>query len=346
MNGLESSGRGRSVETRLSPRRPGLGRLARMTIEEFRRLGHALVDWIADYRERLPSLPVMSPVAPGAIRARFPEEPPAEGGRLAEAIAALDEAVVPGITHWNHPGFFAYFPSNTSLASVLGDLAAAGLGAQGMSWQTSPAATEVEEVVMGWLRQMIGLPASSRASCRTPPRPRRSCALLCARERTSGFSQNGAGLQGAGAPLVGLCLRPGAQLHREGRAARRVRQGTPAARRDRRRARAPARPARARDRRDLAKGLRPCALVAATGTTATTALDPVAGMAGDRRASRAVAARRRRARRDGDGAPGVPLDVGGVERADSWCSTRTSGWGSGSTSAPTSCAIHSTSCAS
>ena len=82
----------------------------RMTPEEFRRLGHALVDWIAGYRERLPSLPVMSPVAPGAIRARFPEEPPAEGGRLAEAIASLDDAVVPGITHWNHPALLRLLP--------------------------------------------------------------------------------------------------------------------------------------------------------------------------------------------------------------------------------------------
>jgi aromatic-L-amino-acid decarboxylase len=243
-----------------------------MTTEEFRRLGHALVDWIADYRERLPSLPVMSPVAPGAIRARFPEEPPAEGGRLAEAIAALDDAVVPGITHWNHPGFFAYFPSNTSLASVLGDLAAAGLGAQGMSWQTSPAATEVEEVVMGWLRRMIGLPPGFAGVVQDTASTATFTALLCARERTSGFSQNGAGLQGGGAPLVVYAsdqahssIQKAALLAGFGKAHLRLvaTDDAHALRLD------------LLERaisEDVSKGLRPCALVAATGTTAMAAL--------------------------------------------------------------------------
>src|SRR5918996_1535184 len=99
-----------------------------MDPNEFRKLGHSLVEWIADYRERMRSLPVLSQVAPGAIRARFPAAPPEEGGGLARAIASLDEIVLPGITHWNHPAFFGYFPSNTSLASALGDLLCAGLG--------------------------------------------------------------------------------------------------------------------------------------------------------------------------------------------------------------------------
>ncbi|HEY3272085.1 MAG TPA: pyridoxal-dependent decarboxylase, partial [Geothrix sp.] len=122
-----------------------------MDSNEFRRLGYQLVDWIADYRENLERLPVMSQVKPGEIRAAFPDHPPLHGGRVAQALAALERDVLPGITHWNHPSFFAYFPSNTSYSSILGDLAASGLGAQGMSWQTSPAATEVEEVVMDWL---------------------------------------------------------------------------------------------------------------------------------------------------------------------------------------------------
>ncbi|ABS25635.1 Aromatic-L-amino-acid decarboxylase [Anaeromyxobacter sp. Fw109-5] len=256
-----------------------MGQTPRMTPEEFRRLGHALVDWIAAYRDRLPTLPVMSQVEPGAIRARFPEEPPAEGGRLAEAVAALDDAVLPGITHWNHPGFFAYFPSNTSLASVLGDLVAAGLGAQGMSWQTSPAATEVEEVVMGWLRRMIGLPPAFAGVVQDTASTATFTALLCARERTSGFSQNGAGLQGGGAPLVVYAsdqahssIEKGALLAGFGKAHLRLvpTDDAHALRLDLL-GRAIA--------DDLAAGLRPCALVAATGTTATTALDPVAGMA-------------------------------------------------------------------
>jgi aromatic-L-amino-acid/L-tryptophan decarboxylase len=167
-----------------------------MDANEFRRLGHALVEWIADYRERLPTLPVMSAVEPGAIRARFPAAPPEEGGRLAEAIAALDDAVLPGITHWNHPAFFAYFPSNTSYASILGDLASAGLGVQGMSWQTSPAATEIEQVVMDWLRQMTGLPPTFSGVVQDTASIGTLTALLLARERASGFAQNRAGLQG------------------------------------------------------------------------------------------------------------------------------------------------------
>src|SRR5215470_5079467 len=128
-----------------------------MDAATFRKLGHELIDWVADYRERLEELPVMSPVLPGEIRALFPKQAPRSGGGLAAAIGRLDGDVVRGITHWNHPSFFAYFPANTSYASILADVVASGLGAQGMSWQTSPAATEVEEVVMDWLRQLVGL---------------------------------------------------------------------------------------------------------------------------------------------------------------------------------------------
>src|SRR5258706_8506781 len=129
-----------------------------MDAATFRRLGHSLIDWVADYRERLPELPVRSAVAPGAIRARFPPAPPQRGGHIDDVLPLLERDVLPGITHWNHPSFFAYFPSNTGYASILADVVASGLGAQGMSWETSPAATEVEEVVMDWLRQLLGLP--------------------------------------------------------------------------------------------------------------------------------------------------------------------------------------------
>ena len=250
-----------------------------MTAEEFRRLGHSLVDWIADYRERLPSLPVMSRVRPGEIRARFPAEPPREGGRLAEAVASLGDLVLPGITHWNHPSFFAYFPANTSYASVLGDLAAAGLGAQAMSWQTSPAATEVEEVMMEWLRRMVGLPGSFSGVIHDTASTATLTALLCARERSSGHAQSRAGLQGGDPPLVVYAsdqahssVEKGALLAGFGRAHLRL-VGTDAEH------------ALRLDLleeavlRDLRAGLRPCALVATTGTTATTALDPVEGMA-------------------------------------------------------------------
>jgi aromatic-L-amino-acid decarboxylase len=250
-----------------------------MDTNEFRRLGHALVDWIADYRERIASLPVMSQVEPGAIRARFPAAPPVEGGRVAEAIASLDEVVLPGITHWNHPGFFAYFPSNTSYASILGELACAGLGAQAMSWQTSPAATELEQVVMDWLRQLVGLPAEFRGAVQDTASTSTLTALLCARERTARFAQDGKGLQGGDAPMTVYASEEAhssavkaALLAGFGRAHVRLvaTDDAHALRLDRL--------ARALEE-DRAHGLRPCAIVAATGTTATTALDPVAGMA-------------------------------------------------------------------
>src|SRR5512136_1380419 len=131
-----------------------------MDPQAFRRLGHDLIEWIAAYRERIEELPVMSRVQPGDIRRMFIDGPPVKGGGLEGILADLERCILPGITHWNHPGFFAYFPSNSNLASILGDLACAGLGAQGMSWQTSPAATEIEDVVMEWLRKMLGLPES------------------------------------------------------------------------------------------------------------------------------------------------------------------------------------------
>jgi aromatic-L-amino-acid decarboxylase len=250
-----------------------------MDDREFRRLGHALVDWLADHRERIASLPVMSPCEPGAIRARFPAAPPAEGGRLAEAIAALDDVVVPGITHWNHPAFFAYFPSNTSAASILGDLVCAGLGAQGMSWQTSPAATELEEVVMGWIRQMVGLPEAFVGSVQDTASTSTLTALLLARERTTGFSQAAGGLQAEAAPLTVYVseqahssIEKGALLAGFGRDNVRL-VGTDdahALRTDLVEAAIAA---------DLAAGRRPCAIVAAVGTTGTTALDPLAAMA-------------------------------------------------------------------
>jgi aromatic-L-amino-acid decarboxylase len=251
-----------------------------MDSETFRKLGHELVDWIADYRDRIETLPVMSRVRPGEIRARFATTPPAEGGRLREAIDALEAVILPGITHWTHPSFFAYFPSNASRASVLADLVCAGLGVQGMSWQTSPAATEVEEVVMDWLRQMVGLPATFTGVIHDTASTSTLTALLCARERTSSFSQNREGLQGGEPPMVVYAsdqahssIEKDALLAGFGKKHLRL-VATDRAHAMRIDALAEAIEA------DRAAGMRPCAVVATTGTTGTTALDPVAGIAG------------------------------------------------------------------
>ncbi len=130
-----------------------------MTPEEFRRYGREVVDWIADYYQRLESLPVMSQVQPGQIRASLPSEPPLQGEAFATILRDVDEIILPGITHWQSPNFFAFFPANTSGPSILGELLSAGLGVQGMLWATSPACTELETHVLDWLADMLRLPA-------------------------------------------------------------------------------------------------------------------------------------------------------------------------------------------
>ena len=250
-----------------------------MDAKDFRRFGYQLIDWVADYREGLARLPVMSQVQPGEIRAAFPAHPPREGGRLDEALAALDRDVLPGITHWNHPSFFAYFPSNTSYASILADIVASGLGVQGMSWQTSPAATEVEEVVMDWLRQMTGLSEAWTGVVHDTASTATLTALLCARERASGYSQNGKGLQSGEPPLVVYAsdqshssIEKAALLAGFGREHLRLlpTDEDHALRLDL---------LEAAIAKDVKAGLRPCALVACIGSTGTTAVDPLPQMA-------------------------------------------------------------------
>ncbi len=135
-----------------------------MTPEQFRRYGRDVVDWIADYYERLESYPVLSTVRPGDIRASLPDAPPEHGEPFEAVLRDLDAVLMPGITHWQHPSFFAYFPANSSGPAVLADLLASGLGVQGMLWATSPAATELETHVLDWLAELLGLPARFRSA--------------------------------------------------------------------------------------------------------------------------------------------------------------------------------------
>src|SRR3978361_1004027 len=135
-----------------------------MTPEQFRQHGHEVVDWIADYWARIGSFPVRSQVSPGDVRAALPPEAPEQGEPFSAVLSDLDRVLLPGLTHWQHPGFFGYCPATTSGPSVLGDLVSAGLGVQGMSWVTSPAATELEQQVMDWLAELLDLPASFRST--------------------------------------------------------------------------------------------------------------------------------------------------------------------------------------
>jgi len=249
-----------------------------MMPEEFRRAGHALIDWIADYRSGIEKLPVMSPAKPGSIKSQFPATPPEQGGTLDGALAELSSVVLPGITHWNHPGFFAYFPSNTTFPSVLADLAAAGLGAQCMSWQTSPAATEIEEVVMDWLRQMVGLSPQFTGVIQGFASEATLVALLCARERSTDFGQTRSGLQAEERPLVVYASEESnSSVWKAAMLAGFGKENLHLIPTDENHALIPKQLEIAMQDDDAA-GKRPCAVVATTGTTNSTSLDPVADM--------------------------------------------------------------------
>jgi aromatic-L-amino-acid decarboxylase len=129
-----------------------------MTPEQFRSHGHALIDLIVEYLEDIEQRPVASRVQPGEVRAQLPAHPPDEPEPFAQVLDDLRSIVIPGLTHWQHPQFFAYFPANISYASILGELAMAGFGVQGMSWVTSPACTEVETLMLDWMRELLALP--------------------------------------------------------------------------------------------------------------------------------------------------------------------------------------------
>ena len=250
-----------------------------MTPDEFRRAGHRLVDWIADYRQNLSQRPVGSRVAPGDVRRLFAETPPQTGRPIDQVLDEIDAKVLPGLVHWQHPRYFGWFPSNGLEAGVLGDLLSTGLGVVGLSWQSSPALTEIEEVVCDWARQMFHLPPTFSGVIQDTASASTLVALICARERASGFSLAGAGLQGETQPLTIYAsahshssVAKAATLAGFGQANLRLVPD------DEGGAMSPA----ALDetiRADLAAGRTPCAVVATVGTTSVTAFDPLTQIA-------------------------------------------------------------------
>src|SRR5438105_1022500 len=196
---------GRTPPTTRSARsRPGTrrSRYFPMGPEEFRAAGHELIDWIADYRARIPQLPVQAQVEPGEVAGKLQSRAPEEPEPFGRILADLDGVVVPGVTQVQHPRYFGWFPSNASLGSVLGDLAASGLGALGITWQSAPALTEVEEVVVEWLRELTALPESWKGVIQDTASSGCLVALLAARERATDYSEVRGGLQAEGAPLT------------------------------------------------------------------------------------------------------------------------------------------------
>lgn len=249
-----------------------------MTSNEFRQWGRQVIDWIADYMDRVEQYPVMSQVKPGEIRAQLPPAAPENGEPFDAILRDVDRIIMPGITHWQSPNFFAYFPSNNSGPSILGELLSAGLGVQGMLWATSPACTELETHVMDWLVDMLALPGHFKSSStgggviQDTASSAVLCALLAARERATDGKSNLAGLDGK------LTAYTSTQAHSSVEKAVRVAGlGTNNLRLidvDERFAMRPDRLAEA-VAADRAAGLRPCFVSATVGTTSSTAIDPL-----------------------------------------------------------------------
>lgn len=247
-----------------------------MTPEEFRAAGHELIDWIADYRSGVPDRPVRSEVAPGWVHAALQGPPPETPEPLSALMRDLDEVVVPGITQTQSPGYYAWFPANASLESVLGDITASGLGALGITWQSAPALTEMEEVVTDWLRELCGLSDAWHGSIHDTASTACLVAMLVARERATDLGEDRGGLQAEAQPLV---VYASTQAHSSvakavllagyGRDNLRLVDVDPvtlamdaAALRDAMAV-------------DAAAGRRPAAVIASMGTTGTTAFDPL-----------------------------------------------------------------------
>jgi aromatic-L-amino-acid decarboxylase len=264
------------MATTLGPGMEGTLAAVHMTPDEFRKHGHRVVDWIADYYERLEAFPVRSQVAPGAIRAALPQAPPEQGEGFDAVLHDLDEVIMPGITHWQHPSFFAYFPANATGPAILGDLLASGLGVQGMLWATSPAATELETHVLEWLRNLLGLPDTFRDNgvIQHTASDAALVALLAALHRASGGRTEHEGVHSGR-----FTVYTSGQTHSAVEKSCRVAGlGSDALRKvDVDPATQAARPEqlRALIEADVAAGLTPALVVASIGTTGTGAVDPV-----------------------------------------------------------------------
>lgn len=249
-----------------------------MNNDEFRHWGHRMIDWVADYQENIEQYPVASRDKPGDIRSRLPAEPPADAEPFDSILRDVEEIILPGITHWQSPNFFGYFPSNNSGPSILGELLAAGLGVQGMLWATSPACTELETHVLDWLVDLLGLPQPFKSSStgggviQDSASSATLCAILAARERATAGRSNAAGSDGS------LVAYTSSQAHSSVEKGVRIAGlGSDNLRLIDVDDKFAMRPERLDEaiRADRAAGRRPAFVCATVGTTSSTAIDPV-----------------------------------------------------------------------
>ncbi len=246
-----------------------------MNKDEFKKHGYKFVDWVADYMNEIETYPVCSPLKPGDVKQKIPPQPPQEGESMESLFKDFQNIILPGMTHWQHPSWFAYFPANASPPSILAELLTAGLGAQCMIWKTSPAAAELEEVVLDWLRQMIGLPEGMSGVIQDAASTATLVALLTAREKATRFESNKKGIQ---APLT---IYASEEAHSS------VEKGVKIAGfgKDNIRhipvdddlAMIPSELDKA-VAEDEARGLHPACVIATLGTTSSTAVDPMAAL--------------------------------------------------------------------
>jgi len=249
-----------------------------MTPDDFRQNGKAVVDWIADYYDNIESFPVLSNVEPGQIRGLLPPEPPFDGEGFERILNDMDTVILPGVTHWQSPNFFGFFPANTSGPSILGELLASGLGIQGMLWATSPACTELETHVLDWIVDMLALPADFKSDgsgggvIQDSASSASLCALLAARERATNYSTNEHGCKG------NLVAYTSTQAHSSIEKAAKIaglgRQNLRLIDVDEKFAMRPDK-LWARISQDRQKGWVPCFVCATVGTTSSNAMDPL-----------------------------------------------------------------------
>ena len=246
---------------------------------DFRKYAHEFVDWMADYLETIGDLPVKSQVKPGEIFDRISDDPPHEGESMPTIFEDFRNIILPGMTHWQSPNYFAYFTGNSSYPSVLAEMLTATMAAQCMVWETSPAAAELEEKVLNWLRDMIGLPDIFEGVIQDTASTANLVALLTAREKASGFSINEEGFTGDRTYRVYCSTEAHSSIEKAVKMAGFGRKNLVKVEVDESLA---IQPEKLKDAvlRDLERGYYPLCVVAALGTTGTVAIDPLKPLAG------------------------------------------------------------------